>query len=170
MASAEEPGDPGFQLRGRSKWLRVPPPLLFIVPLVVGLATRGRVPPVDLAGPAAAGAWYLGVAAAVLGGWLVLAAPVLFALRRTTIVPHATPSTLIVAGPYRITRNPMYLGLTLLYVGASLTLGLAWLLLVLPLPLWVLQTRTIPMEEANMRRLFGEEYERYTQRVGRWLG
>jgi protein-S-isoprenylcysteine O-methyltransferase Ste14 len=100
---------------------------------------------------------------------LLAPAPALFLLRHTTIIPHADAKTLITGGPYRFTRNPMYLALTIGYVGAALAMNALGPLLLLSVPLWVLEKKTIPFEEANLTRIFGDEYRAYQQRVRRWI-
>ena len=104
----------------------------------------------------------LGLAAAVV-------CFVLFAWRRTTFIPEGTPSRLVIQGPYRVSRNPMYVSLVLSYVGLAGVLLLPWALVLLPLPLLALQRVLIPFEEARLRAEFGRDYERYCQRVRRWL-
>ena len=153
----------------RSRWMMLPPPPTFIVPLVAGVLL-GRLWPAPLVPAALApfGVW-LGVAVLVGSAALLVPPPLMFLLRRTTIVPHALAKRLIVSGPYRVTRNPMYLGLVVLYLGVTLVTNVAWPLLFLPFPLWVLHTKIIPYEEENLARIFGDEYREYQRRVRRWL-
>lgn len=100
---------------------------------------------------------------------LALCCFALFALRRTTILPDGRPSALVLRGPYRFTRNPMYVSLVLSYVGLAGYLVVPWALVLLPLPLLALQRVLIPFEEARLRREFGGAYEHYCARVRRWL-
>jgi protein-S-isoprenylcysteine O-methyltransferase Ste14 len=113
-------------------------------------------------------------------GWCLIAiAPVApltaiaqFRRARTTINPIelARVTTLVTTGIYRWTRNPMYLGLSVLLVGWAIVLG-TLSPFVLP-PLFVLlmtQIQILP-EERALREHFGDEYERYCRQVGRWLG
>lgn len=100
---------------------------------------------------------------------LALACFVLFAQRRTTILPERDPSSLVVRGPYRYSRNPMYLSLVLSYAGLCVQIGWPWALVLLPLPLLALQRVVIPFEEARLRERFGSAYERYCRQVKRWL-
>lgn len=100
---------------------------------------------------------------------LALACFVLFAQRRTTILPERDPSSLVVRGPYRHTRNPMYVSLVLSYAGLCVQIGWPWALLLLPLPLLALQRVVIPFEEARLRERFGSAYDRYCRQVKRWL-
>jgi len=100
---------------------------------------------------------------------LAVSAAGLFARYRTTIVPHGRSSTLVVRGPYRFTRNPMYLSMSIVYLGVALWTG-AWLsIALLVLPLWVIDRAIIPMEERQLRERFGESYAAYGARVRRWL-
>ena len=154
--------------RPRSLLLFVPPPLAFVLAFLAGVALDHARPlalPPPLAGIAAA----IGAAGIAAGAGLIVGAIALFIRRRTTIIPFAAPARLVVTGPYRVTRNPMYLGLTSLFLGLALALPSFWSLLFVPVPLLLLQGVVIPFEEARMRATFGPDYETYCRRVGRWL-
>jgi protein-S-isoprenylcysteine O-methyltransferase Ste14 len=147
---------------------RIPPPLLFAASFVLGFFLQrwlglGLVTP--LSQP------WQGVALLLLGAAVLLAfwAVGLFARHRTTIVPHGISSALIIQGPYRLTRNPMYLSLSLAYLGLALWLQCWIALLFLGIPLWLLSHFVIPMEESQMRKRFGEDFAVYSNRVRRWL-
>lgn len=111
-----------------------------------------------------------------VGGLLMLAALALigwsawwFWHKKTTIEPHHTPTSLIVEGPYRLSRNPIYLALLVLLTGYVLRLG-ALSPVVLPFAFYMILTRRfIEPEEAGLRRLFGVEAEAYLDRTRRWL-
>jgi protein-S-isoprenylcysteine O-methyltransferase Ste14 len=93
----------------------------------------------------------------------------LFARHRTTIIPHGVSSALVIQGPYRFTRNPMYLSLSLAYLALALLLQ-CWIALpLLTLPLGLLSRLIVPMEEAQMRQRFGNAFDAYCKRVRRWL-
>ena len=97
--------------------------------------------------------------------WSALA----FRKARTTIVPHQPPSALVEAGPYRFSRNPIYLADLLILAGAALILG-APLALILLVPFGaVLQRLFILPEEAVLERDLGQPYLDYKARVGRWF-
>jgi protein-S-isoprenylcysteine O-methyltransferase Ste14 len=112
------------------------------------------------------------VAGALLAaaGWVwVLWSVALFRAAGTPIRPSGTPLQLIEEGPYRVGRNPMYLGFVALLLGAALGLGVP-LLAVSALLFGVLvNTAHIPHEEAQMARRFGGWYRDYTQTTRRWL-
>ena len=79
-----------------------------------------------------------------------------------------TPS-IIESGPYRFTRNPMYLQLMIICIGFSVILQNPWILLLTPLAAGVLQELAIRPEEAYLERKFGDTYLAYKRRVRRWL-
>ena len=93
----------------------------------------------------------------------------LFARRRTTILPGAAPARLVRGGPYRFSRNPIYLSLVLSYAGLALMLDLPWALLLVLLPLAVMQRAIIPFEERQLRLRFGPDYAAHAARTRRWL-
>lgn len=150
-----------------SAWLLVPPPLLFGAAFGVG-ALLERVAPSSVLSALGPAAVYAGIAA-IAAAFITPSSALLFAWHRTTIVPHGKARLLLTTGPYRLTRNPMYLGLALGYLGIALVTRTAWPLASLSLPLWVLQTKTIPLEERNLVEVFGDEYRAYAKRVRRWL-
>jgi len=105
-----------------------------------------------------------------LGALLVIETTTRFAFQgRGTPAPWAPPERFVVRGSYRVTRNPMYVGVLLLIVGQALLLGreilFAW-----AVAAWLLfQLFLVLEEEPGLRRRFGEEYAEYCRRVGRWL-
>jgi protein-S-isoprenylcysteine O-methyltransferase Ste14 len=110
-----------------------------------------------------------GTALANAGLIVVLWCFVLFTRARTTILPAAPPERLIRIGPFRWTRNPIYLGMLASYIGLALMLDVPWALLSLPIPVLILQRRLIPYEERRLRERFGAEYAAYAAHVPRWL-
>jgi len=110
-------------------------------------------------------------------GWLVVAAGLAIAVAGigyfksvgATVNPAGGTSTLATGGIYAWTRNPMYLGTIIAFLGLALALGSAWLVvgaLLMPLPLRKL---AIDREEAYLTRRFGAQYDAYKARVRRWL-
>jgi protein-S-isoprenylcysteine O-methyltransferase Ste14 len=142
-----------------------PPPLLYAAGLAVGLLVQHRNPQPLL--PPAAGR-LLGVAAILLGLG-AFAAIAAFRRAGTSPNPYRPAGRLVTAGPYRLSRNPMYLGFTLWYVGISCWANSLWSLLLLPLVLLVMHQGVIAREEAYLERRFGDEYRQYRARVRRWL-
>jgi protein-S-isoprenylcysteine O-methyltransferase Ste14 len=93
----------------------------------------------------------------------------IFKKASTTTVPFETPSALVTSGPYRFTRNPMYVGLALIYLGVAGTRAEIWPLILLPLVLAYVNFVVIPVEERRLHGVFGDAYQEYGARVRRWL-
>ena len=157
---------------GRRKslpWLRrVPPAVWFFGALLLGW-TIDRIRPVSLGLVTLESrlliALILIVAAAALAGWAIAT----FHAVRTTILPFAKASTLVDTGPFRVSRNPLYVSLIMILVGFSFLLDSLWILLCAPLLFLALDRFVIPDEEASMRESFGEAFELYRGSVRRWL-
>ncbi len=94
---------------------------------------------------------------------------VTFHRAKTAINPHHSASRLVSDGPYRFTRNPMYTGLTIAYVGGAALLDSAWPIIVLPVVLVILVQTVVLREERYLADAFGAEYSGYVARVRRWL-
>jgi protein-S-isoprenylcysteine O-methyltransferase Ste14 len=115
--------------------------------------------------------------ASVTAGWLLLSVGVVMAVwcqvifrrARTTTVPGKSSVKLVTWGPYCFTRNPMYVGLVLVYLGEAGLLKQVWPVLTLPLMLAYLNWTVIPVEEARLEEVFPREYEEYRSRVRRWI-
>jgi protein-S-isoprenylcysteine O-methyltransferase Ste14 len=103
-----------------------------------------------------------GVCGAVWAAWL-------FRRARTPVEPWQQPTALVADGPYRLTRNPMYLGLTSVLLGFALWLGSTTPLLVIPAFMWVITRNFIQREERWLEEQFGAAYRSYKARVRRWI-
>jgi protein-S-isoprenylcysteine O-methyltransferase Ste14 len=104
-------------------------------------------------------------------GWTLLGAGVAisaWAVRAASDVNLERPSALICSGPYAKSRNPMYVGWTLLYLGGALISRNAWMVASLPVVAGLIQ-RDVLREERTLERAFGEEYLRYRKLVRRYL-
>lgn len=88
---------------------------------------------------------------------------------KTTTLPTGTPTRLVILGPYLWTRNPMYLGLFTALLGLAFYMGTLPFWLVPPAFIAIMNRLHIAHEEARLTEIFGDEYTRYQQRVGRWL-
>lgn len=92
-----------------------------------------------------------------------------FFLHRTTVNPYAAASKLCISGPFRFSRNPIYLGDWLILAGLSLWLGTFWPLLFSPLVWVMIRYGVIRHEEAHLEARFGDEFLQYKEKVRRWL-
>jgi protein-S-isoprenylcysteine O-methyltransferase Ste14 len=145
----------------------VPPPLLFAVPLLAGWLVNRRWPG-SLTGGSTATV-VAGVLLIALGTAIALAGVRRFRKAGTTVLPFGGTSELVTSGVYRFTRNPMYLGMTLAYVGFALLLNSVWCVLFLPVALMSVYVLAVRPEERYLSQKFGDQYTRYRARVRRWI-
>ena len=151
-------------------WRRIPwPPIIYLAAIAAGIVLGLLLPLPRLTGP-------LGnVLYAV--GWLVLIAMIALwvtsfrAMRQagTTLSPGGEPSHLITAGPFSVTRNPIYLANTLLLFGVGLVTGNWWFLLLGFAAAFLTQKIAIEFEERVLAGKFGRRYRDYAKRVRRWI-
>jgi protein-S-isoprenylcysteine O-methyltransferase Ste14 len=152
---------------GSAPMLKLPPPIWALAYMLVGAATS------YLAGwprfPGLALIW-LGVVLIVVGIALAGASAMLFRREGTEVNPTSpTNRKLVTSGPFRVTRNPMYLGLIVVTVGVAFGIG-AWPMFVVPLALFATANWVhVPFEEEKMRRQFGEAFDAYAREVRRWI-
>jgi len=149
--------------------VRVPPPLLFVLTFFAGVGLQHLVPLTIHSTTIVKTGHIIGEGLAGAGVVLALSCVAIFLLVRTTIIPFGTASNLVIKGPYRFTRNPMYVSLVLVYVGVAGILTLIWPLFLLPVPVAIVHGKVIPFEEARLREVFGADYEQYCTRVRRWI-
>jgi protein-S-isoprenylcysteine O-methyltransferase Ste14 len=145
-------------------WL--PPPLIYLLALLLGLRLdkRAHIPFLPQ-GVARALGWPL------VGGGMALVAWFVRTMRGadTTIRIDKAVSSLVQDGPFRYSRNPGYLALTMIYTGIAVLRNALWAIALLPLVVYVLQREVIEREERYLERTFGEEYLAYKARVRRWV-
>lgn len=153
----------------RGPAVRFPPPFVFVAGfLVAWLFDRYLGFEIDGEGPGVPQT-VLGVAAIAAGAAVTFWGMATFARARTPIIPDRPARELVIRGPYRFTRNPMYVGLTALYCGLALVTNMAWPLVLLPVVLIVLTLAVIVHEERHLRDAFGAAYDDYCRRVRRWI-
>ena len=146
--------------------IRVPPPPIYLLALLLGLLLdrKAHVPFLPR-GVARLLGWPL------VGGGMALAAGFARTMRGADTTMHINKpvSSLVQDGPFRYSRNPGYLSLTMLYAGIAVLRNALWAILLLPLVLYVMQREVIEREEGYLERTFGEEYLAYKARVRRWV-
>lgn len=150
--------------------VRVFPPAAPALTILLGVVLQWMWPiPLDLGFETSTRHWVGGliVAGAVLGlgFWSV----VLFRRSGQNENPWKPTPRIVNRGPFRISRNPMYLQMLLICLGVAVIFMNGWLLALTPLCGWVLQQFAILPEEAYLERKFGETYRAYKRRVRRWL-
>jgi protein-S-isoprenylcysteine O-methyltransferase Ste14 len=143
----------------------VPPPLIYAVILAAALAAEGR-----WALPFPPGPWALAVGVGfAIPASVALLAVLHFRRARTSPFPWDASNALVTGGPYRYTRNPMYLGLAALVLSAAGFSGSLWPALTLPISIVLVVVFAIRPEERYLEARFGDAYRAYRARVRRWL-
>ena len=148
--------------------IRVLPPLIYAGLFLLGYAVH-RFVPLRLWGDPPPVARLVGWGLVAAGALLAASAVMLFRRAGTTPNPTRPTTALVLHGPYRFTRNPMYVGLALCYVGTALLVNSMWPLILLPALMVLVQRWVIAPEEAYLERKFGAEYRSYRTQVRRWL-
>lgn len=141
------------------------PPFIYGIPLAASLVadrvlSGKRLPPVSRA---------LSIGFFIAAVSLVAPAFAEFKKAGTAVDPFEETTKLVDGGPFARTRNPLYLGLTLGYVGIALAARARFPLAVLPGVLWIMNVGVIEREERYLERKFGTAYRKYMQRVPRWI-
>jgi protein-S-isoprenylcysteine O-methyltransferase Ste14 len=143
-----------------------PPPLIFLGGLAIGFGLEALLPSAELPG----------VVRWVLGGLLLLAGlaflgsfNAVFRRHDTAVEPWKPTTAIVTTGPYRVTRNPAYLGMALVYIGIALCSEALCVFVPLPFVLAVIDRGVIAREERYLERKFGAEYTGYKTHVRRWI-
>jgi protein-S-isoprenylcysteine O-methyltransferase Ste14 len=144
------------------------PPLIFLGFLAAATVLEATLPlPIPVAHSLAS--YVTGVALAAGGFVMIAIGTRRFAAAGTNIPPTLPTTALVVDGIYGRTRNPLYLGTTLIYLGLSVAAGSLWAIgLLVPL-LWVINVGVVKREERYLERKFGDAYRDYKARVRRWI-
>ena len=145
-----------------------PPPLLFVGGISGGILLDLMLP-LPAVIPDARWVVFAGLTLVVFGVGIGLTGILTFRKFRTAVLPHRPASVLVDTGIYAFTRNPMYTGLTIAYLGGVLLTGVLWVLILLPVVLTLLITQVIRREERYLGVRFPEAYAEYCARVGRWI-
>jgi len=149
-----------------SAGVRVPPPFIYLTGLLVGIFGGRYLPGALPRGPWLVGAGFLIFA---LGFVVARSAIARFRNAGNDPNPNMPVNDLVVDGPFRLTRNPMYVGLALVYVAIALWAASLWALLLLIGVMLVIRYVVVAREERYMTRRFGDAYLDYTKRVRRWI-
>jgi protein-S-isoprenylcysteine O-methyltransferase Ste14 len=99
----------------------------------------------------------------------ILPALIKFAQSKNTLVTIKPANSLQTRGIYSVTRNPMYMGLLILYCGIAMFEGNWWTIIFIPVIIIIVQAYVIRGEENYLQRAFGEEYFAYRKKVRRWI-
>src|ERR1700730_12010838 len=142
--------------------VKIIPPLVYLAGLVIGFLANIWMPITVVSYLVT---WAVGGILIICGAVLTGSALFKFKDVGTTVRPDRAASTLVIAGPYKLTRNPMYLGLAFVYLGIAIAGQSVWALILLPVVLLVVQRGAIEPEEAFLEKRFDAEYISYKENV-----
>ncbi len=150
--------------------VKFPPPILPIVTIVIGHVLGRFVPILSAYDLPAPGRYWVGgliAAAAVLllGVWPIQQ----FKRSGQDVTPWTPTPEIVVSGPYKVTRNPMYLMMVLFCIGFAVILSDVWILILTPVCGWLIFLLAIRHEEVYLEEKFGDSYRAYKNRVRRWI-
>jgi protein-S-isoprenylcysteine O-methyltransferase Ste14 len=145
---------------------KIPPPVYLMVTLLVMTGLNFRLPILRFITPPYS---YAGSVLVVIGTLMTGYAARLFAQAGTPLLPFERSTALVTRGPYRFTRNPMYVGLVLILLGVAILQGSLGAFLPIPLFIWIIRTSFILGEERFLENLFGNQYLDYKRSVRRWI-
>lgn len=152
----------------RGAAVRFPPPLVFLLSILAGVALHRSVRqapvPVDRTVTVAGG-----IVLIALGVGLIAWARILFARTGQNPIPWKPSPELILQGPYRFTRNPMYAGMTLIQVGLGVAFNNLWIAALAACALLAVHVTAVLPEERYLSAKFGDDYRAYLGRVRRYL-
>jgi protein-S-isoprenylcysteine O-methyltransferase Ste14 len=157
--------------KGSGPGVRFPPPLLFVGGILAAWLLESRFHELPVIPGSVSPIVYRFLGYMLILAGIVLAAwgMITFARAHTAIIPNRPASSIVDTGPYRFTRNPMYTGMTLAYLGIAVHLNSGWALLLLPVVLFLLHRFVIRREERYLSEAFGATYDAYRARVKRWV-
>ena len=145
------------------------PPVLVLCLLALGFAAKHFAPSLALLFTPASGVvilgWVLIAGALTLDIW----AAMIFRAAKTNIMPTKPAEALVSHGPFKFSRNPIYLGNLMILIGAGLSAGIGLLFLFVPVAFFVLQEFQIKPEEAHLAARFPEGWAAYKAKVRRWI-
>ncbi|HRP32563.1 MAG TPA: isoprenylcysteine carboxylmethyltransferase family protein [Agriterribacter sp.] len=147
----------------------IPPPLIYVAVFLIALILQFRLPLSE--------SLFHYAGTKIVGVIVMLVAIVFFLFRslrqffrsNNTVVTMLPAHSLQTTGIYSVTRNPMYVGLSLLYLGIACIIGNWWNFFLFPLLLLIVQEYVIKREEKYLVRRFGEAYLDYRRKVRRWI-
>ena len=153
----------------KSHLLHIPVPWVYVIAYLVGIVIQ-LVYPISISSTLIlAITRILSGVLLVVGVAIIVWAQLIFHKEHTTTDPTQTSLKLITWGPYRFTRNPMYTGLFLTFIGIDGILTFVWSLILLLPVLYYVNWIVIPVEETQLKKTFGKTYEDYCKRVRRWI-
>lgn len=146
----------------------IPPPLFYVATFIIAISIQKRIP-LDNSWFKEQWIKFLGITLLLVSLFFIIRSLRQFFLTKNTIVLIKPATSLQTTGIYSITRNPMYVGLAIVYLGLSCLIGNWWNFILFPILFFVVQEYIIKSEERYLVRAFGQEFIHYTKKVRRWL-
>lgn len=145
------------------------PPLIYIGAVAIAIILNWVYPLPWLRGPFAE--FLLGLGLVIIVGAVIIDVAAMRAMTRarTTIMPHRGSEHLVTGGPFSFTRNPIYLGNTLIMFGLGLISGILWFFVLGLVAAFLTQKLAIEREEKHLEAKFGKKFRDYAKRVRRWI-
>ena len=145
---------------------KIQPPTYFFLSLIISVILHYTLPLINIIEYPSN---LIGFLFFVIGTVLNIWTDQLFKKVNTTVKPFEKPSTLILKGPFKISRNPMYLGMAILLIGIGFILGSITSFAGFVLFIITMEIAFIPQEDMNLQEKFGDEYLAYKKRIRRWI-
>ena len=145
------------------------PPMIYIASAAIAVLMHWLLPLPWLSD--LLGEFLFAVGVLVVAGAIAIDVAAMRAMKRakTTIMPNKGSEHLVTSGPFSFTRNPIYLGNTMLMIGAGLIAGILWLILLAPVAAYATSKLAIEREEQHLQSRFGKKYRDYMKKVRRWI-
>ena len=143
-----------------------PPPLIYLSAFGIGVGLDAAIGTGSLPSRVSVP---VGAASIITGAGLMGSFVRAFRHAKTPIDPYTPSEAIVTDGPYRLTRNPAYLGMTLTYAGIAIVSNSPWALVPLPVAIALIDRGVIAREERYLERKFGTPYVEYKRRVRRWI-
>jgi len=146
----------------------IPPPLIYAAIFFLSILMQ-KIIPINNSFFDSRNATIAGIVLIVIALLFILPALIKFVQSKNTLVTIKSATSLQTKGIYSLTRNPMYMGLLILYSGIAMLEGNWWTFIFIPLIIIIVQSYVIRGEENYLQRAFGEEYNAYRKKVRRWI-
>jgi protein-S-isoprenylcysteine O-methyltransferase Ste14 len=146
----------------------IPPPLIYAAIFFLSILMQ-KIIPINNSFFDSRNATIAGIVLIVIALLFILPALIKFVQSKNTLVTIKSATSLQTKGIYSLTRNPMYMGLLILYSGIAMLEGNWWAFIFIPLIIIIVQSYVIRGEENYLQRAFGEEYNAYRKKVRRWI-
>lgn len=149
---------------------RIPwPPIIYAAAILMGALSKALLPTPWIESPGSDFLFAVGALIILAGLALDLGAMKTLRTAKTTILPIKGADHLVTSGPFKISRNPIYLGNTLLTFGAGLVFGIIWFMPLAFIAAFLTSKLAIEREEAHLSAKFGKNWRDYAQKVRRWF-